>query len=246
MSSMKPPGSPTSSSATSNLCCGFSDDFPFDDRHPRHRRHPRCPVHAVAGHGHGHRPDDARSACTGPGAGDGRDDHRRNAAAAHDRHPHRQHPVCRSRVDHRAARLRVHRRVRQVPVARRGDRMNALAAVPSWLALVIGVLILAGALLACIGSAGLLRLDTFYRRVHAPTLGTTLGMYLVLAGTIVFFWAGEGRPALHVILIGVCVTVTTPISLLLLARAALERDRRDGAAGVPAADPSETAADAGE
>lgn len=124
--------------------------------------------------------------------------------------------------------------------------MNALAAVPSWVALVIGVLILAGALLACIGSAGLLRLDTFYRRVHAPTLGTTLGMYLVLAGTIVFFWAGEGRPALHVILIGVCVTVTTPISLMLLARAALERDRRDGAAGVPAADPSETAADAGK
>jgi multicomponent K+:H+ antiporter subunit G len=100
--------------------------------------------------------------------------------------------------------------------------------------------VFAGALLACIGSTGLLRLDTFYRRVHAPTLGTTLGMYLVLAGTIVFFWVGEGRPALHVILIGVCVTVTTPISLMLLARAALERDRRNGTAGVPVADPSET------
>ncbi|HEX5953353.1 MAG TPA: monovalent cation/H(+) antiporter subunit G [Rhodanobacteraceae bacterium] len=112
--------------------------------------------------------------------------------------------------------------------------MIALAAVPAWVALVIGALVFAGALLACIGSAGLLRLRTFYQRVHAPTLGTTLGMYLVLAGTIVFFWAGEGRPALHVILIGVCVTVTTPISLMLLARAALERDRCEGMAGVPA------------
>lgn len=120
--------------------------------------------------------------------------------------------------------------------------MNTLAAMPAWVALVIGVLVFAGALLACIGSVGLLRLTTFYRRVHAPTLGTTLGMYLVLAGTIVFFWVGEGRPALHVILIGVCVTVTTPISLMLLARAALERDRRNGTAGVPVANPSESGA----
>ena len=114
--------------------------------------------------------------------------------------------------------------------------MNVLAAVPPWVALVIGVLVFCGALLACIGSFGLLRLTTFYRRVHAPTLGTTLGMYLLLAGTIVFFWAGEGRPGLHVILIGVCVTVTTPISLMLLARAALDRDRRAGTTGVPAAE----------
>jgi len=124
--------------------------------------------------------------------------------------------------------------------------MNALTSVPSWVALVIGALVFAGALLACIGSAGLLRLTTFYRRVHAPTLGTTLGMYLVLAGTIVFFWAGEGRPALHVILIGVCVSITTPISLMLLARAALERDRRAGAADVPAVDPPRTGAGEGE
>ena len=46
---------------------------------------------------------------------------------------------------------------------------------------------------------------------------------------------GEGRPALHVILIGACVSMTTPISLMLLARAALERDRREGAVGIPAA-----------
>ena len=123
--------------------------------------------------------------------------------------------------------------------------MNAFAAMPPWLALVVGMLVLAGALLACIGSAGLLRLTTFYRRVHAPTLGTTLGMYLLLTGTIVFFWAGEGRPALHVILIGVCISLTTPISLMLLARAALERDRREGVAGVPG-DPIEPRVDENE
>lgn len=120
--------------------------------------------------------------------------------------------------------------------------MNALQALPAWIALAIGLLVLAGALLACIGSIGLLRLDGFYQRVHAPTLGTTLGMYLVLVGSIVCFWVGQGRPALHVILIGACVSVTTPISLMLLARAALERDRHEGVASVPPVQPAETAA----
>lgn len=113
--------------------------------------------------------------------------------------------------------------------------MTLPGALPPWLALVTGLLVFAGALLACIGATGLLRFDSFYKRVHTPTLGTTLGMYLILTGTMVFFWVGDGRPALHILLIGIGVTVTTPISLALLARAALERDRRAGAPGIPAA-----------
>lgn len=119
--------------------------------------------------------------------------------------------------------------------------MNGLQTLPAWAALLVAALVLAGALLACIGATGLLRLDTFYRRVHAPTLGTTLGLYLILAGTLVCFWASQGGPPWRVILIGACVSLSAPISLTLLARAALERDRRNGAPGVPAADSAEAA-----
>jgi len=111
--------------------------------------------------------------------------------------------------------------------------MTALADLPGWAALLVGVLVLAGALLACIGSLGLLSLRNFYQRVHAPTLATTLGLYLVLAGAIVFHSMVQGRPVLHVLLIGACITVTTPITLMLLVRAALARDRQEGVAGVP-------------
>lgn len=110
--------------------------------------------------------------------------------------------------------------------------MNALAALPPWAALAIGALVLAGALLACIGCVGLLRLDNFYERVHAPTLGTTLGMALVVAGAIVYFSLQQGRPAVHLILLAAGVSVTTPIGLMLLVRAALARDRLERAAGV--------------
>ena len=90
---------------------------------------------------------------------------------------------------------------------------------------VAAVLVLLGALLAFSGSFGLLRLKTFYERVHPPTMGTTLGVGLVLIGSMLHFSALESRPVLHEILIGVFMTLGTPVTYMLLVRAALHRDR---------------------
>jgi multicomponent K+:H+ antiporter subunit G len=85
------------------------------------------------------------------------------------------------------------------------------------------LLVLAGALLAFIGSLGLLRLGTFFERVHPPTMGATLGTALVLAGSMLYFTVLESRLVLHEILIAVFMTLTTPVTYLLLGRAALRR-----------------------
>jgi len=95
---------------------------------------------------------------------------------------------------------------------------------------VAAVLVLAGALLAFLGSLGLLRMKTFFERVHPPTMGTTLGTVLVLAGSLLYFTALESRLVLHEILIAVFVTVTTPVTYLLLGRAALRREQEPGVA----------------
>lgn len=113
--------------------------------------------------------------------------------------------------------------------------MSHLDALPPWAAILVAVLVLSGALFAFIGSLGLLRLKNFYQRVHAPTLGTTLGTFLMLAGSITCFSVLQGRPVFHEILIGVFLTVTTPITLMLLVRAALYRDREEGSEYVPRA-----------
>lgn len=89
-------------------------------------------------------------------------------------------------------------------------------------------LVVAGALLAFGGSLGLLRLKTFYERVHPPTMGTTLGTGLILIGSMLYFSALEARPVLHEILIGVFMTLTTPVTYTLLVRAALHRDQAEG------------------
>ena len=85
-------------------------------------------------------------------------------------------------------------------------------------------LVLLGAFLAFVGALGLLRMPTFYERVHPPTMGTTLGAWLIIAGSLVQFGLVEGRPALHEVAIGIFLVITTPVTYLLLGRAALARD----------------------
>ena len=109
--------------------------------------------------------------------------------------------------------------------------MNHAAELPVFTALVTAALILLGATLALTGSIGLLRLRNFYDRVHAPTMGSTLGAGLILIASMVLFSALELRPVLHEILIAVFMTVTTPVTYMLLVRAALHRDRGEGNRG---------------
>lgn len=104
--------------------------------------------------------------------------------------------------------------------------MTHLDAVPLWAAIPAAAFLVAGAGLTLAGAVGLVRFRTFYERIHAPTLGTSWGTGgIVLASMIVSSFV-EGRPVLHELLIGLFVTVTTPVTLMLLGRAAIYRDRK--------------------
>lgn len=89
------------------------------------------------------------------------------------------------------------------------------------------ILLVGGAAITLTGSVGLLRLQSFYQRVHAPTLGTTLGTACVALASMVYFSAVESRLAVHELLIIGFVTVTTPVSLMVLVRAAVFRDESE-------------------
>jgi multicomponent K+:H+ antiporter subunit G len=103
--------------------------------------------------------------------------------------------------------------------------MNVSSELPAWAAVVTAALLFLGAATTLIGSLGLLRLKTFYERVHAPTLGTTLGTGCIVLASMIYFSVLETRPVLHEILIAVFITVTTPVTLMILVRAAMLRDR---------------------
>jgi multicomponent K+:H+ antiporter subunit G len=105
--------------------------------------------------------------------------------------------------------------------------MNEGPELPVLSGMLTATLLIGGAAITLIGSLGLLRLRSFYERVHAPTLGTTLGTACVAVASMLYFSALGSRPVLHELLIVVFVTVTTPISLMVLVRAAVFRDESE-------------------
>ena len=104
----------------------------------------------------------------------------------------------------------------------------AAAALPLWLEIIVAILVLAGAGLALLGSTGLLRLPTYFERVHAPSIIATLGCWLIMLGTVLYFSVADSSLALHALLIAVFVAITVPIMSIFLMRAALFRARQAG------------------
>lgn len=102
------------------------------------------------------------------------------------------------------------------------------AALPLWAEITIAAMVLTGATIALLGSWGLLRLKTYFERVHAPSIIATMGCWCIMYGTIVYFsLQGQGL-ALHALLIALFVAITVPVTNIFLMRAALFRARRAG------------------
>jgi multicomponent K+:H+ antiporter subunit G len=120
--------------------------------------------------------------------------------------------------------------------------MTGAAEIPIWAALFTAMLVLVGAALTFIGSLGLMRLKSFNARLHAPTLGTTLGTGCIALASMVYFSTVQTRPVLHELLFVLFIAVTTPITLLVLVPAALFRDSSENVEPVPRPDVSSEAA----
>jgi multicomponent K+:H+ antiporter subunit G len=96
-----------------------------------------------------------------------------------------------------------------------------------WVAIPATVLLICGGLLTVIGSLGLLRLKDFYARMHSPTLGATLGTGCVLIASMLVSSAVTHRLVLHELLIAAFLTMTAPVTAILLMRAARSRSKPD-------------------
>ncbi len=98
--------------------------------------------------------------------------------------------------------------------------------LPWWAEAITALLVVAGAAFAAIGSFGLVRLPGFFRRIHAPTLGATLGVWCITGATIVYFSVQGFQLFLHAVLIALFVALTAPVTTIFLMRAAMFRERQ--------------------
>ncbi|MBY6086858.1 monovalent cation/H(+) antiporter subunit G [Priestia flexa] len=85
--------------------------------------------------------------------------------------------------------------------------------------LIIGIIILMGALLTVVTMIGLIRLPDTYTRSHAASKSATLGVLLILVGCLLFFWIKDGSINGQLLLGIVFVFITSPVAGHLLGRA---------------------------
>jgi multicomponent K+:H+ antiporter subunit G len=101
-----------------------------------------------------------------------------------------------------------------------------MSEIAAWAAVPAAILLMIGGVLAAIGALGLLRLPSFFMRMHPPAMGSTLGAGCVLLASVLVSSAAEARPVLHALLITLFVVMTAPVTAMLLARAAVYRRER--------------------
>ncbi len=87
--------------------------------------------------------------------------------------------------------------------------------------LIISALLIFGGLFVLVGSIGLLRLQDFYVRLHAPTKATTLGLGAILIASMVFMYHMHGYVSINELLITLFLVITAPVTAHILAKAAM-------------------------
>jgi multicomponent K+:H+ antiporter subunit G len=104
--------------------------------------------------------------------------------------------------------------------------MSGAEQIPAWAALAAALLLFAGASIVLIGALGLLRLRTFYQRIHGPAITITLGAGGILLASMVYFTAAQSRLVVHEVIIALFLLATAPVVSMLVMRAAVYRDLR--------------------
>lgn len=107
------------------------------------------------------------------------------------------------------------------------------AGVIFWVELVVAALLVLSGVFVLISALGFLRLQDFFLRMHPPALAYTFGSWCVTLAGILYFSVRGSRLALHPWLVIIMLSITVPVTTLLLARVALFRRRVAGAADTP-------------
>lgn len=126
------------------------------------------------------------------------------------------------------------------------------SAIPLWAEIIVALLLLASAVFTLVSAWGVVRLKNFFERLHPPALVVTWGAWCVSFAAMLYFSLQHERLELRAWILIILLSITVPITTVLLSRAALFRGRRGPwSAQLPpplqpaAQQPADTAADAG-
>lgn len=101
-----------------------------------------------------------------------------------------------------------------------------MSTFPFWLNAIISLLIVLSGIITLVGTLGLVRLKHFYSRMHAPTLGNTLGVFCLLIACALTASVTAKQLLIYPLIITVLLIITSPVTAILLMRAAIKRELR--------------------
>lgn len=100
--------------------------------------------------------------------------------------------------------------------------------LPPFAEILVALLLLGSGIVVLVAALGLWRFADFFMRMHAPALASTLAAWIVTFASILHFSTRDESLALHVWLIIIVLSITAPVTTIVLARAALFRRRKAG------------------
>ncbi len=109
--------------------------------------------------------------------------------------------------------------------------MNQVLSI--WVELLVSLLLVVSGIFTLLAAWGMIRLKTFFQRMHPPALISTAASWSVTLASVVYFSAVTEALALTTWLIIIVLSITAPITTLMLARAALFRKRQADEPGLP-------------
>ena len=99
--------------------------------------------------------------------------------------------------------------------------------IPLWIEIIVSILIVLSGIVSLIGNLGLVKLKYFRRRIHAPTLGNSLGLWFLMVASMIISYILGDRLFFHEMLVVIFIFMTSPISWTLLMRSYVLQEARD-------------------
>ncbi len=100
-------------------------------------------------------------------------------------------------------------------------------ALSLWVEIPVVLLLVASGIFTLAAAVGVLRFKSFFQRMHPPALAFSFSAWCVSLATILYFSARTESLALHAWLIIIFLSLTVPVTTILLARTELFRKRVD-------------------
>ena len=103
--------------------------------------------------------------------------------------------------------------------------MIELEPLSLWIEAPVALLLVLSGIFTLSAAVGVVRFKTFFQRMHPPALAFSFSAWCVTLASIIYFSAQDERLSLHAWLIIIFLSLTVPVTTILLARTELFRRR---------------------